>query len=69
MKRRTPILFASISSTATATADLSATPTASTANTITLSTYIFVLLTILSCMVGAVFSFICCKLVGAERKA
>jgi len=75
LKRVTPISLVSVDSLSTATAETAAATgadgaTASTnhANSITLSTYIFVLLTVLSCMVGSVFSFICCKLVNNDRK-
>jgi len=75
INRVTPIIFATMDSTARAISAqnmaMGATdgaPTASHSATITLSTYIFVLLTVLSCMVGAVFSFICCKLMSSDRK-
>lgn len=73
LQRITPISFVTateasqLSTQAESTVDATET-SSTTSNSITLSTYIFVLLTILSCMVGSVFSFICCKLVNSDRK-
>lgn len=76
MRKLTPIAFAtvdsssrlSISGSSNLEAQNNPNTQVSSSSTITLSTYIFVLLTILSCLVGAVFSFICSKLMNAERK-